>query len=277
MWHNGYITANNESLCWKTWCHAGIVYVNDIPHPTLPRFLSHEELTEKYGVKCSFLNISQIRSSLPYAWRNLIQNSAQSSITPKLQIRTSEGNLLAIENTSPRRLYSVLIITKLQKVAAQAKWNLEFAPRQGTPQQEYWESIYKSPFRCTRETKLQSFQFKLLHRILPCNKYLMNIRIRDTDLCEFCNVSDTLTHFFFYCQKVVTFWHSLCHWFARQVDTHLNHIQCRDFLFGVPVEDPQSRIINFILINTRFYIYQQRLYHNSALDITASLREFRYL
>lgn len=45
LWRNKHVTIGNESFCWPTWLNAGIVCVNDILHPTLPRFLSHEEIT----------------------------------------------------------------------------------------------------------------------------------------------------------------------------------------------------------------------------------------
>lgn len=181
-----------------------------------------------------------------------------------------------IENTSPRKLYNMLIVNKRQSVAAQAKWNHEFIPTQDTPQGEYWNLVYKSPYCCLRETKLQSFQFKLLHRILPCNKYLRNIRVKDTDLCESCGITDSLSHFFFYCQEVVPFWESICHWFYQQTDLPLERVTCKESMLGLPREAPQWRIINVILLNIKFYIYRQKLYHRSVLDITAFLREFRY-
>lgn len=276
LWHNDYITVNKASLCWRAWNRAGIVYVNDLLHPSLPRLLSHEEIVQRYGVTCSFLDALQIRSSLPGHWRTLIQISAQSSITPRLQIRISNRAPVDINNISPRRLYGMLIVNKTQAVAAQAKWNLEFAPPQDVPQGKYWEPIYRSPYCSLRETKLQSFQFKLLHRILPCKKYLMNIRIANSDLCDFCEVTDTLSHFFFYCQKVTVFWAALCNWFSQQTDLRLDQVTCQEFLFGLPKEAACSKITNVILLNAKFYIYRQKLYHMSLLDITAFLKEFRY-
>lgn len=276
LWHNDYITANKTKLCWKAWATAGTVHVKDLLHPMLPRFLSHEEIIETYGVTCSFLHALQIRVSLPGHWRTLIKDSAQSSFTPNLRLTTSVGSRVDVENTSPRRLYSMLIVNRIQPVAAQVKWNLEFTPSHDIPCEEYWDSIYRSPYRCSRETKLQSFQFKLLHRILPCNKYLRNIRIKDSDLCEYCAVTDTLSHFLFYCQKVTVFWESICNWFYQETNLDLAQVTCNEFLFGLPKEAPNSKTVNIILLNVKFYIYRQKMFHMSLLDITAFLREFRY-
>ncbi len=40
--------------------------------------------------------------------------------------------------------------------------------------------IFKLPFHTVRDTKLQSFQFRLLHRIIPCNKWLNTIKIKNS-------------------------------------------------------------------------------------------------
>ena len=38
-----------------------------------------------------------------------------------------------------------------------------------------WDKSYVLPFYCTKETKLQTFQFKLLHRKVATNDYLHGI------------------------------------------------------------------------------------------------------
>ena len=48
-----------------------------------------------------------------------------------------------------------------------------------------WDKSYVLPFYCTKETKLQTFQFKLLHRKIATNDYLHRIGISLTDKCTF--------------------------------------------------------------------------------------------
>ncbi len=42
-----------------------------------------------------------------------------------------------------------------------------------------WPRIFKLPFQVIRETKIQTFQYKILHRIISCNKWLFNIKIKN--------------------------------------------------------------------------------------------------
>ena len=48
----------------------------------------------------------------------------------------------------------------------------------------------------------RNIMFKYLHEILPTNKRLNQIRIRDSPLCEFCNVEDSNIHRFYYCCQI---------------------------------------------------------------------------
>ena len=54
--------------------------------------------------------------------------------------------------------------------------------------------------RCTKSTKLIEFQFKLLHRRIPTNDFLLKIGRKENDNCTFCNnSSETLIHLFWSC------------------------------------------------------------------------------
>ena len=50
-------------------------------------------------------------------------------------------------------------------------------------------------YGCTKDTKLLQLQYKLLHRILPTNKWLKKIGIVLDDTCAFCN-TETENMFF---------------------------------------------------------------------------------
>lgn len=41
-----------------------------------------------------------------------------------------------------------------------------------------WHGVFGLSFKTTRETKLQSFAYKTIYRLTPCNKYLGMINIR---------------------------------------------------------------------------------------------------
>lgn len=204
LWHNDFIQIQQQTVIWHRWRDAGIMHINDLLPDSAPRFSSHTELTEKYGVSISFLDLLQIRSAIPCSWRRMITGCIRQEIIPKPTITTTEGNTLNVLGKSSKSLYYSLVKIMKPSITSQSRWN-EVFPRAEEEQQEYWESIYKVPYKAVRDTKLQAFHFRVVHRFLPCNRFLCNIRIKREDKCSFCPAVDTIEHFLFHCPLVVTF------------------------------------------------------------------------
>lgn len=130
----------------------------------------------------------------------------------------------------------------------------------GGNMKDYWATIYKSPYKAVRDSKLQTFFFKIVHRFVPCNRYLENIRMRADDRCSFCPSVDTIAHFLYLCPIVQTFWKEIGAWFDRETDLQLN-FSPRIFLFGIPNTTPQTKVINFILLFTTSTPDREISYH----------------
>ncbi len=45
-----------------------------------------------------------------------------------------------------------------------------------------------------------------------CNEWLFNIKIKNSNICSFCNENDTLPHFFVKCRKVNNIWKYWFNW-----------------------------------------------------------------
>lgn len=63
-------------------------------------------------------------------------------------------------------------------------------------------------------------------------------------------------------------------WSEREADVQLE-VTVKDFLFGIPNTERNAKVINFILIFTKFFIYRQKLFHQGALELIQFLRELR--
>ena len=60
-----------------------------------------------------------------------------------------------------------------------------------------WGYSFSSPFRATRNTKLQNFQFKLSHRITATNYFPFKCGLKEVELCTFCTeTKESLLHLF---------------------------------------------------------------------------------
>ena len=85
-----------------------------------------------------------------------------------------------------------------------------------TRSQEKWsddcelENDVAVDWKCTKITKLITFQFKLLHRRLATNDFLKKIGIKNKDRCAFCEVElENLPHLFWFCTITSSFWQKL--------------------------------------------------------------------
>jgi len=124
--------------------------------------------------------------------------------------------------------------------------------------EEHWEHIHTLPYKITRETKLQSFQAKLIHRIFPCNRNLFLWSIRENDLCDLCDipVQDNIEHYFVFCQSAVKFWNSFKRWWNNVSGINM-HISTYEIIFGVLNynECDILALLNYLLLASKWHIY----------------------
>lgn len=268
LWDNTFIQIQRSPIFWTKWAHNGVKYINDLLHHEEPRFLSHTELADKYHMSVSFLEVLQIRTAIPCKWKRKLDTPAQQNLDAKPSISTKDGLTLTVPDKSTKVLYSALIKELKPKITSQGKWN-EIFPVDEMSADDYWTEVYKMPYLVARDTKLQAFHFRVVHRFLPCNKFLQNIRIRGDDDCNFCQQSDTIQHFLYSCPTVKKFWSDVTAWFDREAGIQLN-ISMRAFLFGIPKAAPHAKVINFLALFAKFFIYRQKLYHQGSLSLITS-------
>lgn len=275
LWNNREITISRKPFSWSQWKDAGIMCINDLLHRDEARFSSHEEISAEFNINCSFLQLLQLRSAIPCKWKRLLLGARTPDLELNPLIKASDGSTLQILEAPAKRIYAAIIPFKLSKVTSQGKWN-EIYPTEDANPKEYWKGIYTSAYRATRESKLQAFQYKIIHRTIPCNRYLHNIRIKQEDHCSFCipHTTDSLQHFFFSCPITKTFWTSVCRWLAMEADFHIN-LDEKEFLFGVPSAEPNARSINYLALLAKHFIYRQKLFHRANMELTHFLRDLR--
>ena len=141
----------------------GIIYVYDILDEN-EEFLSHIDITRKFNTRRHFLNMLQLRQSMPLEWRRSIQKSVTSNKVTSPFVYDG-GKLYLLSKFTTKCVYDMFCHNVCITATCIHKWN-EMHQRQ----EEEWADIFTRTFKVVRETKLQSFQFKLIHRIINCNK-----------------------------------------------------------------------------------------------------------
>ena len=116
----------------------------------------------------------------------------------------------------------------------------------------YWSFIYCISFSVTKDTKLQDFQYKLIHRILSTNSFLYKYGLKETELCTFCTeTKESLVHIFWECNYVRNFWLAIGN-FLKICGVSLFHNSWPDWIQFSPGYNQQC--FNYFEI---LYIYLQ--------------------
>lgn len=275
LWFNDHLGTVHIHLNWRGWEKQGICTVRDLCHQSEDRLLSHTEIMEKFSVPCSFLEALSLRLAVPMRWKKSLSKNwqCQDPGTDTVEIKLDQDPPKDIANVTMKAMYGNIVKGKKKSNAALEKWKKGDDSIQLTNQME-WSLACERIYLSTRETKVQSFQFKLLHRIVPCRVYLKQIRIADSNECSFCGQRDSIIHFVFQCGIVATFWSGVCKWFRQADEVYLDHLSPEEFLFGIAKECHHSTIINNILLLIKYYIHRQKLFYKGKLETLQWLQEF---
>ena len=83
---------------------------------------------------------------------------------------------------------------------------------------ELGSEIQNSPFYCTKNNQFSVFQYKILHRILSTNSLLFKWKLKETQLCNFCNeAKETILHLFWECNIVKSLWLEMAEILKKQM------------------------------------------------------------
>ena len=117
-----------------------------------------------------------------------------------------------------------------------------------------WEQIHIRNFKCTIETQLRSFYFKLFYKAIAFNSFLYKIGRKDSPLCFFCNESpETVVHVFCECDKIKPIWKDLLALINDKLHENYN-FDGFNMMFGI--ED--DVLLSFLILCCKYYIYKCR-------------------
>ena len=108
------------------------------------------------------------------------------------------------------------------------------------------------------------------------------MKIKNTDMCEFCNTHDLIEHFFFHCKRLENFWKEIKIYIMVMTETKIT-INERNALFGIlrtehhSLRDRTINDINIILLVAKMCIgrvkYGKASSLATAFEVEMALRE----
>ena len=129
------------------------------------------------------------------------------------------------------------------------------------------KKVFTHVIKTTSDTRLRWFQYKIIHRILPTQRFLFLRKIVTTPLCCLCNVEEeTFEHLFWECERIQFFWEELTTWF------HENFVHCSHVFFskelvimGVKPEVKTDKSFDLIMLLAKHYIFSCKLKKSAPL------------
>jgi hypothetical protein len=246
IFYNGNILRDRKIIYIKSCINAGVCQIGHLVKDT-GVWLTHKEFCEKflithcnfvlyYGVlnavqrymtKCDFSLCANFKLCSPKAWFNI-----------------GKGNR-----------FIQTILNECDTIpTAVTKWNSSY------PELE-WNIIYFKRYKTSPDPRLIWFQTRLLHRILPTNRYLHICKIAESPLCTFCTIEEeTIIHLFWSCGKTELFWNNL----KFEIKNHCPHATNLQFseeliLFGTCKNIVSDKALDFIILLAKYFIYKCKL------------------
>ena len=223
--------------------------------------LSYNEFTTKFNITSNFpfTFYFGIIKAIPRDWKTGI-NLTENPSNNVLRLINFTNNL------RPNKIiYDYLVKPKLTTPRAVFKWE---ETRNYTIN---WNRVFRLPYGAVRDTKVQFFQLRFIHRIIGTNSFLHKIKLKDTPLCTFCNFDiETLEHLFWSCRVTQVFWHSIC----ELLFTHNFNITSDYVNFGL-CENINSPI-NFLILHAKYFLYNCKL-NGKCPEAQVFLYKFKFL
>ena len=245
IFNNKKILHENKTLFISRWISSGLIYVNQLF--SNGRIKTYEEIKNEIGpyggLIIDYLAVRRavMRVYDPTAFGN--ENQEPHTYT-----------LDKLNNKSIRKLI-------VQKAAHQPKcvelWfrKLNFDVT----------ANFMVAHKTTKEGRLRSLHFKIIHHIYPTNILLHRMGIKNSDLCSYCHITDTYSHFFFNCHTLTSLWSYvetlIC--LAAGENVSLNVTKA---LFGLTREDISNKLrlreANLLILLAKLSISKHRYAKN---------------
>ena len=262
IWYNRNIRINNKPIFDESAYNNGLHYVNDLFDDD-GMFLKLRTLNSNFNLNWKTLQFNAVKDSIPTSWKKSIKNSQRIVVTDDTSIEIN-GRMTNIDKVKSKDIYWELIEQVKERPTAVIKWELLYDLIHFE-----WDDIFCNPYICSRDTKLHSLQFQIIHRFFPCNATL-HIWYKEHDKhCDYCNQVDTLEHYFYHCKATKQFWTELSIWWNSVTQVNIN-VSMFDILFGITNHNHESLMecLYYCLLLRKWFIVNCKRKMNCVMFIS---------
>ena len=249
LWNNKNICIEGKSMYYKDWHALRIERVKDLLN-NKNEFISYQGMIQKVGKHFPFTKLLGLIDAIPCGWKQKLKagytedNDAQ---------RRNKVTLLPAKKIVCKHARRIFVKRKFKEPLANNRLR-----RLGVEDISKINEIHSLSFRMTKETKLNIFQFKLIHNILPHKVLLHKMKIVDSALCADCGGQETLRHLLVSCPSLRVFWSDVFAWWNSNSSRAVLFDEFK-ILYGYNAADPNFFPFNYFILNAKFHIFKQKL------------------
>ena len=177
LWHNSLIRVANQPVFFEKWSNKSFNCIKDLLDDS-SKFLTLQTFSCKCRIKVNCLDY--------YGLLSAVHKLKSQSCSGKHNHQNKPWRKLLKSKKIFRKVYKMLIDRKLMtpfESQDKIKWKLVCGE---IIKDIEWNKPYILPFQCMKDTNLQSFQFKFLHKIIATNDFLNKIGVLLSTMCTLC-------------------------------------------------------------------------------------------
>ena len=234
------------------WFDAGIRQIHHL-YDQMGNAIPTNTLSQKYSIPIDFIKHNSILKAIPVDWKRCIKNSTvlagaiKYEELPHFHVGESNKPITLMIN---RNVYEIFVNKIVTPPISNRYWGDRFLV-----DQSQWAKIYSSPYEVSYDTRLQSFHYKIMLRIFPCNNYVAKFDRSVQKSCSLCpNVVDDLCHYFYNCSICTSLWNEVNLFLQTKLNVQ-NSVCERYVMLGVSTNRISTLAVNFIVLYTKYFIW----------------------
>lgn len=247
LWYNSHIKIA-QKICYNlAMICSGILTIKDLLTST-GKLLKPGEFSVRYPA-VNILEYISIVHAIPETWKNYIRNSTDSvsNYQTGYQILNKELSLVSI---AYQAFHTNIYLLEHKRNKWERMLNIQVWP-------DFLLKCVQRLWKITNNGKLRSFQYRIFNHAIVTNVQLKYWRIKQTDLCTFCNSSkETILHLLYRCNRVIPLWNIVRDWCNRIEPGNVTFTD-ETIIFNTVSKNPNS-VVNILVLITKYYIYRTR-------------------
>ena len=272
LWYNSFILMDKKPFFFRKLYSKGILYVKDIVKQN-GYIMSVQELKAKYDIQSGHtMLLNCLIGAVPQQWKYVLIENYQN--VDRNQVYISNFHIVINSLNTSKTVYQHLVKRKAQSFSNRIINKWEQDANQGFYlNREFISNSFKRITAATISPKHRAFQFRLIHRILVTNKTLCEWKIKEQNLCSFCNSeTETIYHLLWGCTITQELWREVFQWLREKTQVDIIFTS-KEILFGI--ENNMFLMHDAIFIFVKQYIYAARC-RNSLPNINEIMNIIKY-